>query len=94
MDFYDGIVLLPYIKQCEKTWHNWCKSDLDNYTEKLSMQKSRVYNLFYDGMWQRPVKGTYWIHNDSQWANATRYRCTFNLNYNNSLEFMFDKIYI
>lgn len=64
MDFYGGIVLLPYSKIFEKTL-------------------------------QWPVKGTYWIRNDSQSANVTRYRCMFNLDYNNFLEFMmFYKIYI
>ncbi|XP_011061101.1 PREDICTED: uncharacterized protein LOC105150012 [Acromyrmex echinatior] len=30
-----------------------------------------VGNLFYDGAWQKPIKGMYWKHNDSLWANAT-----------------------
>jgi len=29
-----------------------------------------VGNIFY-GAWQKPVKGMYWKHNDSLWANAT-----------------------
>jgi len=77
MDFYNGIVLLPYTKIFDKTLHKWYRSNLDGCTEKPSMQKSVVYNLFYDGTWQWPIKGTYWIHNDSQWANATRYKCIF-----------------
>ena len=31
-----------------------------------------VGNLFYDGAWQKPIKGMYWKHNDSLWANATQ----------------------
>ncbi|XP_077265709.1 uncharacterized protein LOC143899346 [Temnothorax americanus] len=30
-----------------------------------------IFNLFYDGTWQEPVKGMYWKHNDNFWANAT-----------------------
>ncbi|XP_036144802.1 uncharacterized protein LOC105836166 isoform X2 [Monomorium pharaonis] len=69
MDFYDGIVVLPYIKTTEIPYKLHLKKD--DCAKKLNLQKSIVYNLFYDGMWQRPVKDTYWIHNDCQWANAT-----------------------
>lgn len=80
MDFYGGFVLLPYTKIFDDSLHKLYKSDLDDCIKNQSVQKStlsEVYNLFYDGTWQRPVKGTYWIHNGSQWANATRYRCIF-----------------
>ncbi|XP_024888096.1 uncharacterized protein LOC112464995 isoform X1 [Temnothorax curvispinosus] len=30
------------------------------------------YDLFYDGLWQKPVKDTYWIHNGNTYANATK----------------------
>ncbi|XP_071628786.1 uncharacterized protein [Temnothorax longispinosus] len=30
------------------------------------------YDLFYYGAWQKPVKNTYWIHDDNIYANATR----------------------
>ncbi|XP_071555918.1 uncharacterized protein [Temnothorax nylanderi] len=30
-----------------------------------------ICDLFYDGTWQKPVKGMYWKHNDNLWANAT-----------------------
>ncbi|XP_012064110.1 PREDICTED: uncharacterized protein LOC105627437 [Atta cephalotes] len=73
MDFHCGVVLLPYTKIFDKTLHKWCKSNLDDCIKKSNMQKNNniVYNLFYDGMWQQPVESTYWVHNDSQWANAT-----------------------
>ncbi|XP_071567832.1 uncharacterized protein [Temnothorax nylanderi] len=71
MDF-GGIVLLPFIKIFNKTLHKWCESNFDDSIKKLDVEKKSVYNLFYDGMWQLPVKGTYWmIHDDIQWANAT-----------------------
>jgi len=72
MDFYGGIVLLPYTKAFNETLRNWYRPNFNNSVKKLSVQKNSIYNLFYDGMLQQPVKGTYWIHNDSQWANATR----------------------
>ena len=31
-----------------------------------------VGDLFYDGAWQKPIKGIYWKHNNSLWANATQ----------------------
>ncbi|CAL1687933.1 unnamed protein product [Lasius platythorax] len=34
--------------------------------------KGLIYDLFYDGMWQKPKKNTYWIHNNILLANATR----------------------
>ncbi|XP_011700263.1 PREDICTED: uncharacterized protein LOC105457345 [Wasmannia auropunctata] len=71
MDFYGGIILLPYIKIFDKTLHKWCNSNLDDCKKTLSMHKHLVYNLFYDGMWQQPIKATYWIHNNCQMANAT-----------------------
>ncbi|XP_077263301.1 uncharacterized protein LOC143898078 isoform X2 [Temnothorax americanus] len=72
MDFYNGIVLLPFTRIFGKTVHKLCKPDFDDSIKKMTVVKSSVYNLFYDGMWQLPVKGiTYWIHGDRQWANAT-----------------------
>ncbi|XP_018392921.1 PREDICTED: uncharacterized protein LOC108771988 [Cyphomyrmex costatus] len=72
MDFHNGVVLLPYTKILDETLHKWFKSNYDDCCiKKLSIQKSIVHDLFYDGMWQQPVKNTYWTHNDSQWANAT-----------------------
>jgi len=38
MDFYNGIVLLPYTKIFDKTLHKWCRFNLDNCTEEPSMQ--------------------------------------------------------
>lgn len=91
MDFSGGIVLLPYIKIFHRTLCEHSKGSLD-----ICPLKSDAYsaydtfkNLFYDGMWQQPVKGTYWIYNDhgthkELWANATRYKYItfFTRNYN------------
>ncbi|KYN08505.1 hypothetical protein ALC62_00489 [Cyphomyrmex costatus] len=30
-----------------------------------------IGNLFYDGAWQTPIKGMYWKHNGSLWAQTT-----------------------
>ncbi|XP_071555926.1 uncharacterized protein [Temnothorax nylanderi] len=35
------------------------------------MNFTSICDLFYDGTWQEPVKGMYWKHNDTLWANAT-----------------------
>ncbi|XP_011707446.1 PREDICTED: uncharacterized protein LOC105462506 isoform X2 [Wasmannia auropunctata] len=72
MDFYGDIVLLPYTKVFDKMLHKQCNFTLDNCRKTLSVDsKHPVFNLFYDGIWQQPVKGTYWIHNNCQMANAT-----------------------
>jgi len=34
-----------------------------------------IYNFFYDGTWQYPVKNTYWMYNDNICAQATKYEC-------------------
>lgn len=73
MDFHDGIVLLPYTKVFEVTYK--CSPNFDNLINKLSVQKSSIHNLFYDGKWQRTVSG------------ITRYAYFFNLYYNDSLKF-------
>ncbi|XP_024883465.1 uncharacterized protein LOC112462106 isoform X1 [Temnothorax curvispinosus] len=76
MDFYNGTVLLPYIKMFDETLYKRCEPNFDDSIKQLSVQRGvPVYNLFYDGIWQPPVKGTYYtvknIHGVSQWANAT-----------------------
>ncbi|KAL6262331.1 hypothetical protein P5V15_007422 [Pogonomyrmex californicus] len=71
MNFYDGIVLLPYIKTFDVRLPKVCESNQDYYAIKPNLHKNAIYNLFYNGMWQKPVKGAYWLHNDIQWASAT-----------------------
>jgi len=36
-----------------------------------------IYNFFYDGTWQYPVKNTYWMYNDNVYAQATKYEYFF-----------------
>ncbi|XP_011874328.1 PREDICTED: uncharacterized protein LOC105565609 isoform X2 [Vollenhovia emeryi] len=72
MNFHGGIVLLPFARPFKKTLessHFYFAPD--NPGKVQNVQKSSVNNLFYDGAWQRPVNDTYWIHDDTQWANAT-----------------------
>ncbi|XP_036138372.1 uncharacterized protein LOC114254698 isoform X2 [Monomorium pharaonis] len=45
----------------------FCNGDKIN----LDTCTSSVYNLFYDGKWQIPVKGTYWIYDNNICAQTT-----------------------
>ncbi|KMQ86412.1 hypothetical protein RF55_14600 [Lasius niger] len=77
MDFCGGIALLPYGKIFGKTLYTLSYErqnfDIDNYKIKseISELKIPIYDLFYYGEWQRPVKNTYWIYNETLWAHAT-----------------------
>ncbi|XP_071628587.1 uncharacterized protein [Temnothorax longispinosus] len=44
------------------------------YGDKIDPNKhvGSVYNLFYNGGWQKPVKNGYWVHNGNTYANATK----------------------
>lgn len=83
MDFCGGIALLPYGKIFGKTLYTLSYErqnfDIDNYKIKseISELKIPIYDLFYYGEWQRPVKNTYWIYNETLWAHATRYEYIF-----------------
>lgn len=48
-----------------------------NSFHTAEMNYISICNLFYDGTWQKPVKGMYWKHNDNLWANATKYEYVF-----------------
>jgi len=74
IDFCNGIVLLPHTQMCYETLEKCPPSFFDLVKKPSSkLQKDLVYYLFYDGTWQPPVKGTYWIHDECQIANATNY---------------------
>lgn len=75
MDIYGGIVLLPYTKKLETPTllENECASTL----VKPNIFEYMNYNLFYDGMWQKPMKNTYWLNKDILWANATKYEFVY-----------------
>ncbi|XP_029172367.1 uncharacterized protein LOC114941513 [Nylanderia fulva] len=73
-----GNVLLPYGKIFDKTlntMYEWKDFNDESYEIKDIELKSKklIYNLFYDGKWQQPVKNTYWIYNETLWAHATNY---------------------
>jgi len=40
-----------------------------------------IYNFFYDGTCQYPVKNTYWMYNDNTCAQATKYEYIFFLSF-------------
>lgn len=48
--------------------YNNIKIDSEDY-----QKSSVIYNLFYDGMWQKPMEGIYWKHNNEIFAHATKY---------------------
>ncbi|XP_029675899.1 uncharacterized protein LOC115243228 isoform X1 [Formica exsecta] len=45
--------------------------DIDN-TNPTEHKVTLIYDLFYNGMWQKPKENTYWIHENVLLANATR----------------------
>lgn len=82
MDFYDGFVFMPYIQ----TVHTASEilDSFDTFVSKSSgneiemthtskMISTSIYNLFYDGKWQKSTKTTYYKYDNSLWANATKY---------------------
>ncbi|XP_011865972.1 PREDICTED: uncharacterized protein LOC105560987 [Vollenhovia emeryi] len=87
MDFSDNCILLPYMEIIEQARTQRTlreirekKSDLIDTEQSVNvihfshiakMNYTSVYNLFYNGTWQKPVEGMYWKHNDNLWANAT-----------------------
>ncbi|XP_012234769.1 uncharacterized protein [Linepithema humile] len=76
MDFCGGLVFLPYMRLFQGPLHQFLLSNLDLYknaskSDRNTSKKVQIFNLFYNGTWHKPVKGKYWIHDDSLWANAT-----------------------
>jgi len=79
MDFYGGLVFLPYTRLFQPS-HQFLLSNLEIYENtgvnkrNASRKESNpIYNLFYDGTWQKPIKNNYWMHDKCLWANATMY---------------------
>ncbi|XP_036138371.1 uncharacterized protein LOC114254698 isoform X1 [Monomorium pharaonis] len=72
-EFCNGIVF-PLRK---KSNFDLLQSNISNAFETLGDKinldtcTSSVYNLFYDGKWQIPVKGTYWIYDNNICAQTT-----------------------
>ncbi|XP_070162444.1 uncharacterized protein [Polyergus mexicanus] len=60
-------ILLPYAKLLDLIFHYEDKSN----ECLMKSETGKKSNLFYNGMWQKPVINTYWKHNDMLLANAT-----------------------
>lgn len=74
MNFCAGI-LLPYTKPfCY--YFGFIPEDKTNtkYVKYKTDKSYTYYNLFYNGMWKKPVKNMYYMHNNIFLANATRYK--------------------
>jgi len=90
MDFRSGTMFLPLKEIIQQNLNEEELHDIhENKSDKMEpsvnvihlsqiakINSTSICDLFYDGMWQKPVKGMYWKHNDSLWANATQYECT------------------
>lgn len=61
--------------------------DIDN-TNPTEHKVTLIYDLFYNGMWQKPKENTYWIHENVLLANATRYKHA----YLSAIIFIFENI--
>ncbi|CAL1687930.1 unnamed protein product [Lasius platythorax] len=76
MNFCAGI-LLPYAKLLDRTFQFLSEdeymSEKHNYKWIINPKsyKGSIYNLFYNNIWQKPVRNMYWEHNDMLLANAT-----------------------
>ncbi|XP_029176409.1 uncharacterized protein LOC114944591 [Nylanderia fulva] len=73
MNFCAGI-LIPYTKLCKYKLLSQVEymSEKSNNTWILNPKSGTIYNLFYGGMWQKPIDDMYWEHNGILLANATR----------------------
>ncbi|XP_025264731.1 uncharacterized protein LOC112638042 [Camponotus floridanus] len=76
MDFCPGIVL-PYKNIYLKSLPEFFNLQVENKqicTDPINptMHKGIIIDLFYDGIWQKPMENTYWIHDNILLANATR----------------------
>ncbi|XP_029172869.1 uncharacterized protein LOC114941879 [Nylanderia fulva] len=75
MNFCAGI-LISYTKLCKFKYKLLSQveymSEKSNNTWILNPKLGTIYNLFYGGMWQKPIDDIYWEHNGILLANATR----------------------
>ncbi|XP_012054775.1 PREDICTED: uncharacterized protein LOC105617835, partial [Atta cephalotes] len=87
MDFYGNTILWIYKHVSTLQMRTKYVMDLLNINESINQNQESSMNmvqlssvkindisvgdLFYDGAWQKPIKGMYWKHNNSLWANAT-----------------------
>ncbi|XP_050451596.1 uncharacterized protein LOC126851551 isoform X2 [Cataglyphis hispanica] len=75
MDFCPGVII-PYANVNLKSLDiSFNLSQLNEHTCLNPIiptdHKGLTYNLFYNGIWQIPIKYTYWVHNNILLANAT-----------------------
>lgn len=81
MEFCPGIVL-PYKNIYLKSlpeFFNLQEKNKQICTDPINptMHEGIIIDLFYDGIWQTPMKDTYWIHDNILLANATRYKLVY-----------------
>lgn len=71
INFCAGI-LIPYTKLCPPKYQFLPEVQYMNDKKWIINPKSNtIYNLFYDGMWQKPIQNMYWEYNGVLLANAT-----------------------
>jgi len=85
MDFCGGVVFLPYTKIIQSVHRaseilDSCidfepnsSGNVIDMTCASKMISTSIYNLFYNGKWQKSTKTTYCQYNNSLWANVTQY---------------------
>lgn len=93
MDFNGGVLFVPFASLIDNLIDRIIMNTIDktnlhtfditppNNAIKMNAEhltsNPTIYNLFYDGIWQKPMKGIYWKHNDKIFANATKYEYFF-----------------
>lgn len=93
MDFTGGVLLVPFARIIDNLINHIIMNSIDktnlhifditppNNAIKINAEHLTsnpvIHNLFYDGIWQKPVKGMYWKRNDEIFANATKYEYFF-----------------
>lgn len=98
MDLYGGVMLLPWIKILDNIDEKYklgfitliqpSKNEVNLSNRPSDVESMSIYNLYYNGKWHKPVKGTYWKHNDILLANATRYAKNTHAVYSSILVFV------
>ncbi|XP_050456117.1 uncharacterized protein LOC126853942 [Cataglyphis hispanica] len=87
MDFNGGVLFVPFAKIIDNLMDHIIMNSIDKTNSHIHdiepcyknikidsedyQKSSAIYNLFYDGMWQKPVEGIYWKHNNEIFAHAT-----------------------
>ncbi|XP_070159424.1 uncharacterized protein [Polyergus mexicanus] len=87
MEFNGGVLFVPFAKIIDNLMDHVIMNSIDKTNSHILdvtpcykpikpnlehyQKHQEIYNLFYDGMWQKPVEGMYWKHNDKIFAHAT-----------------------